>query len=264
MPMTVQEGTAVPVRITQDDTQRNIPLKPVPREIAGTTNSYLLTVAGGPLQILAHAPKRTRAVIIVNGSGNSVVALGGSQSDCQAAQSAVSGAGGNFPNSSAAQGAVTSAAAGGNISGTIAAAALPAGLYQVTATTYIDGTVAAATDDDNMKFNQSGGGIQTHISVPSNGQVTTVTMLVNFNGAQTIQISANNLATVASVYHASLVATPVSLLNQEGSDFIGEVVYVNGLYQSTIEVGSTDELWAALVAPGTQPIIVSVFKELEI
>lgn len=85
MPMTVQEGTPVPVRITQDDT-RNIPAKTVPREVAGTQNSYILTTL--PIQILAHAPKRRKGTIIVNANTNSVIAIGGSYSDCQAAVTA--------------------------------------------------------------------------------------------------------------------------------------------------------------------------------
>lgn len=91
MPMTIEEGTAVPVRVVQDDTHRNIPTKEVARERAGTVNSYVLTVGAIPVQILAHTPKRCRAVIIVNGSTVSVVAFGGSQSDCQAAASATAG-----------------------------------------------------------------------------------------------------------------------------------------------------------------------------
>jgi hypothetical protein len=90
MPMTVEEGTPVPVRIVQDDV-RNIPPKEVPRERAGTVNSYVLAVGALPVQILAHTPKRCRATIIVNGSTVSVVAFGGSQSDCQAAASAAAG-----------------------------------------------------------------------------------------------------------------------------------------------------------------------------
>lgn len=92
MPAIVKDTEAVPVHIVADSSQpRSIPTPTIPRERTSTTNSYVPTVGGLPLQILAHAPKRCRAVIIVNGSGNSVVALGGSQSDVQDAQNVPAG-----------------------------------------------------------------------------------------------------------------------------------------------------------------------------
>jgi hypothetical protein len=179
----------VDIRIVDDitETRREAP-------DYGSSNTFTLQLAGAaqPVQILQRRIKRSKARIIVTSMS------GGSTSP-------------TLPNSASAQGQVTSPGAGANISGTIAAANLPAGLYQVTAVTYIDGTPAAATDDDNMKFNQSGGGIQTHIAVPSTGVPTTTTMLVNFSGAQTIQIQSSNVATAGAVYHASLTVTPISL-----------------------------------------------------
>lgn len=82
MPAGNPEGTPVPVRLVQDDT-RKIPPAAVPRDRAGTTNSYVLTVGALPVQLLAHTPKRAVAQIIVNATTGAVVAMGGSQSDCQ-------------------------------------------------------------------------------------------------------------------------------------------------------------------------------------
>ena len=105
--------------------------------------------------------------------------------------------------SAASQASITSPGAGGNASGTIAAANLPAGLYEVTVVAYIDGTVAAATDDDNLKINQSAGA-QTHLAVPSNGQVSTTRMILAFTGSQTISVQVIAAGTAGSVYHASI------------------------------------------------------------
>lgn len=90
MPAAIPEGNPVPVRVVQDDT-RKIPPAAVPRERAGTTNSYILTVGAIPVQLLAHTPKRCNANIIVNATTGAVVAFGGSQSDCQAAASVATG-----------------------------------------------------------------------------------------------------------------------------------------------------------------------------
>lgn len=90
MPMVVEEGTPVPVRVVQDDT-RQIPTAKVNRDRAGTLNSYVLTVGATPVQLLAHAPKRCMAQIVINATTGAVIAFGGSQSDCQAAASAATG-----------------------------------------------------------------------------------------------------------------------------------------------------------------------------
>lgn len=84
MPMTVEEGTPVPVRVVQDDT-RKIPPRTVPRERAGTANSYQLQVGADPMQIMGHTPKRCIGTIIANLTTGAIVAFGGSRSDCQAA-----------------------------------------------------------------------------------------------------------------------------------------------------------------------------------
>lgn len=90
MPATIQEGTPVPVRLVQDDT-RKIPPATIPRERIGTANSYVLVVGAIPVQILAHTPKRCCASLVVNLTTGAVIAIGGSQSDCQAAASAATG-----------------------------------------------------------------------------------------------------------------------------------------------------------------------------
>lgn len=86
----LEEGTAVPVRIVQDDT-RQIPTAKVNRERAGTTNSYVLAVGADPSQIMGHTPKRYQGTIIVNATTGAVIAFGGSRSDCQAAANAATG-----------------------------------------------------------------------------------------------------------------------------------------------------------------------------
>lgn len=90
MPATIQEGTPVPVRLVQDDT-RKIPPATIPRERAGTINSYVMAVGATPIQLLAHTPKRYTAQLVINATANAVVAIGGSQSDCQAAANVATG-----------------------------------------------------------------------------------------------------------------------------------------------------------------------------
>lgn len=90
MPAAIPEGTPVPVRLVQDDT-RKIPPTTVPRDRAGTANSYVLTIGKLPDQLLAHTPKRCVAQVIVNATTGAVIAFGGSQSDCQNAANVATG-----------------------------------------------------------------------------------------------------------------------------------------------------------------------------
>jgi hypothetical protein len=90
MPATTEEGTAVAVRIVQDDTVKE-PTLEKPREKVITTNSYLLTAGATPVPILNHSPKRCIAQVLINGSTGSVVVLGKTASECQSAQNAAVG-----------------------------------------------------------------------------------------------------------------------------------------------------------------------------
>lgn len=74
------------VDVTDAAQTRLIPKKTVNRERVLITNTYPMTVGATPVPILAHAPKRSKAHLVINGSG--IVVFGTSQSDCQDAQSA--------------------------------------------------------------------------------------------------------------------------------------------------------------------------------
>lgn len=74
-----ERQTVVPVHVVSDATK--LPVKS--KEIVVSCNSYPLPSVGSTVQVLAHSPKRCRAEIIVNGTGQ--VVFGNSQSDCQAA-----------------------------------------------------------------------------------------------------------------------------------------------------------------------------------
>lgn len=77
------------VDISDDAQKRMLPMRAVARERVNVTNTYPMVLGALPVLILAHTPKRTKAHLVVNGSG--VVAIGGSQSECQAAATAASG-----------------------------------------------------------------------------------------------------------------------------------------------------------------------------
>jgi hypothetical protein len=116
------------------------------------------------------------------------------------------GAGPNFT-SQAGYGAVTSAAAGGVIA---QLPALPPGLYDVWWSIYQTGTLAAA-DVDNMALTNFGVGTLVHGLVPGIATVPPVQQLpyrVQTIAGEVLCVSAIALATVASVYHAELNATP--------------------------------------------------------
>jgi hypothetical protein len=91
MPATIEEGTAVAVRIVQDDTANLQHPEEKPKEKVITTNSFLMSVGAPPVPILNHSPKRCVAQVIVNGNAGDVVALGKTASDCQAAATAAAG-----------------------------------------------------------------------------------------------------------------------------------------------------------------------------
>jgi hypothetical protein len=207
-----------------------------------------LLTAALPVQLLQRRPLRHKAYIQNNDGTNSVL-LAETPQKIQANQGFLLGPGkvqihesqepvyagmtapgAGSQQTAVAQGQVTSPGAGANISGFIGPASLPAGTYQVVVAVYIDGTPAPATDDDNMKLNISGG-LQTHLSVPSNGQVVTYTFYTTLNGAQTIDVITNNAGTAGSVYHASLLVTPYPI------SAAGE--------GTTISIAVKDEAWLA-------------------
>jgi hypothetical protein len=89
--MTVNEVLPIPVILADlaPDMSRRFPTLPIPRERVIITNTYPMVLGANPVQVLAHAPKRCHAHIMVNGSG--IVAFGSSQSDVQEALSAAAG-----------------------------------------------------------------------------------------------------------------------------------------------------------------------------
>ena len=198
-----------------------------------------------PTQVLQLDPLRKRAVLAFNGTGQIILAHSMQQATSLAQnvqQAADEGAlvtspttitveatgplwavavpsTGSQPTQDA-TGSVTSPGAGANVSGTIGAVNLPAGLYQVTTTIYIDGTPVAGTDDDNMKINQSSGA-QFHLIVPITGVPVTQTFFLTFNGAQTIGVSASSAGTAGAVYHAQITATQLPIAGASGNLAIG-------------------------------------------
>lgn len=115
-------------------------------------------------------------------------------------------AGGIFsPSSFGGIGSVTSPAAGATIAQT---AFLAEGWYDVTATVFLTGTVAAA-DANNMQY-QNGTATPTLPVVPADNVPTTVTVRSFFTTNQRAKIVAVAAGTVGSVYNASIVATPVT------------------------------------------------------
>jgi hypothetical protein len=82
--MTTPPNDAVKVHVVQDDT--NQPARPKQRVVI--LNSFPLNIGATPVQIAPDSPARCRLTISVNGGGTTapVIALGGSQSDCEQAQ----------------------------------------------------------------------------------------------------------------------------------------------------------------------------------
>lgn len=100
-------------------------------------------------------------------------------------------------------GSVTSPAGAGTI---VSTGTLPLGLYRVQIKCYIDGTVAAATDDDNVKLTINSSGISGKVlSVPSNGQIAYYDFYAEANNVTVATAAAGS---VGSIYHANIVVTP--------------------------------------------------------
>jgi hypothetical protein len=164
------------------------------------------------------------------------------------------------------EGEVTTPAANASIA-LIPTILLPAGTYLVTISLYVDGTPAAATDDDNMKLTLTGATF-ANLENTSTGSVTNASYTVTVNGAQNIGVQAKNLATTGAVYHALITATlqeadtsPVWICGSSG-----DAQQTTGLGpQGTMlqagfneEMVGTTEVW--LVCTGPNPPLVSVIS----
>jgi hypothetical protein len=108
---------------------------------------------------------------------------------------------------SIAQGSATPTVASQGIT-TLPAVDLPAGLYNVTIQTYLDGTVTAA-DEDNFKLVWNG----TSVSVLDNpavaDELTTTTLELELNGINSLIVQTHNAPSGTAVYHAVITASPV-------------------------------------------------------
>jgi hypothetical protein len=84
--------------------------------------------------------------------------------------------------------------------------------YNVTVSLYVDGTVAAATDDDNWRVFINSIYYGT-LMAPSNGSVVTYNFVVNADGSNNniFTIGSLNAATAGAVYHAQITVTPADL-----------------------------------------------------
>ena len=204
-----------------------------------TTSGFILpatgTNSGAPVQILQLDPLRKRATVTFNGTGQ--VALCHSLQQATSMQQAqninadegalitcpaivkVESTGPMWavlagtatasvvnPATATVSGSVTAPGAGGTI---ITSPAL-SGYYQFTVSIYIDGTVVAATDDDNMEF--SYGGSFYHLSVPadSTGPVIATTVFTGSPNAAAAKVTANNAGSAAAVYHAQIAYTQLA------------------------------------------------------
>lgn len=92
----VDGGNAIPIPVRIVDIAdaaqaRILPKVDVPRDKILITNSYQLTLGALPTQLLAHSPKRLDAQIIINSVTSAVIAIGTSESDCQAAVTGATG-----------------------------------------------------------------------------------------------------------------------------------------------------------------------------
>lgn len=113
-----------------------------------------------------------------------------------------------------AHGAVTGPASGATICSVPSTSTIAGVSYQVDVYAYIDGTAAQATDDDNMTVSVVGG---TTFTIPVNGTAGGILPPYKFtyftppvSGTAAINVKAVAAATSTAVYHATIVATPVS------------------------------------------------------
>jgi hypothetical protein len=83
----------------------------------------------------------------------------------------------------------------------------PNTLYMFTVSMYTDGTTAAL-DDDNYHIVLGANLITITPVVPSNGSVSTVSLILNSSTATSITIGTAAAGTSTAVYHAEVIATP--------------------------------------------------------
>lgn len=186
-------GPTVPVHIVRGKDEKNIR---VPPEF-GSCMTYSVPLLGSSygveqgVQILPRRYWRDKARIWVASAGGSPIGT-----------------------SVSAHGSVTSPTANQAIAA-IPASDLVAGVqYSVTAYVYVDGTTAAATDDDNMQVNVNATSIA---KIPYNADTSdaspyafTIPVSPAVNGTNQLTVSAIAAGTTGSVYHATIVATPTS------------------------------------------------------
>ena len=112
-----------------------------------------------------------------------------------------------------AHGATTGPAATTAIAQISAALQVAGQSYLIDVYLYIDGTAAAATDDDNMRLFFNGSG---QVTIPVNGTAGGILAPYKFSwtsppstAAQPIQIQSIVAGTSTATYHVTIVATPV-------------------------------------------------------
>lgn len=100
-------------------------------------------------------------------------------------------------------GSVTSPAGAGTV---VSTGTITFGLYRVQIKLFIDGTVAAATDDDNWKVTINSSGISAKVlGCPSNGQIAYYDFYAEANN---VTVATAAAGTVGAIYHANIVVTP--------------------------------------------------------
>ena len=127
----------------------------------------------------------------------------------------------NALNTVHAQGKTTSPGAGATIA-VITAANLAANTtYVVTGSIYVDGTLAPATDDDNMKMLAAGISSTLNVSADVEAPSQFGPFYVTFGPAPSnISIQAIAAGTASSVYHAEIYANPYPMTGASGAGII--------------------------------------------
>lgn len=248
-PMQMDDDDAIKVHIVNVDDIKATPTVEVEPEHF-TASSFTLPALGltsgdaadananVPVQILNLDPMRKEAVLAFSGTGQVILAHSQAQAMSMQASAAEQVADTGFlitaPSTIRVQGtgplwAVS--AASGTVSGgasvmahnqttspapaailaNIPAASLPAGTYTVYAHAYVDGTLVAAADDDNVELSY-GSTIIGVLNMPADSVTEQSPMygpvMITVNGAQAIKILAVGAGTTGSVYHTWLMATP--------------------------------------------------------
>lgn len=235
-------ATAMGVRYTEEKEAQHATGNTWPLPALGTE----LTQSNNPAEIVPLDSLRKRAVIFLNGSGQVIIchSEGQAQSMQQNVQQAadegclitcpavfvyestaplwaVAVPSATSGNSVGAKGSVTGPA-GGTIIASISSANLVVGqTYQVDVYVYLDGTIVAGTDDDNMAF-RFGGTTISPLVVPGGVDVPVKsTYIVTVVSANTLNVIAVGAASASAVYHAQIVATPFPFTVSTGAVQVG-------------------------------------------